>query len=79
MQGRGRGRAGVGLQPAVRAVPRTHGHDSGLTQRLQQLATDLDAAGNPLQQFLEMWAVRFGVALRAADYGEFALEDVITR
>lgn len=76
--GGGRGHAGLNHQPAYGA--RAYGaHDPALTQRLQQLATELDAAGMPLQQFQAEWTARFGTVLRAAEYGGFCLEDLIAR
>jgi hypothetical protein len=72
----GRGRAGVGLRgtagpPGLRSP--------ALTPHLQQLASEIDAAGVPLSEFLQLWTQKYGTTLRAADFGEFSVEDLIRR
>jgi hypothetical protein len=50
-----------------------------LTPCLQQLASEIDAAGLSLSEFLQLWTQKYGTTLRAADYGEFSIEDLIRR
>lgn len=72
----GRGRAGVGLRGTVGAPVSS---SQSLTPHLQQLASEIDAAGLPLAEFLQLWTQKYGTTLRAADFGEFSVEDLIRR
>lgn len=72
-RGRGRGRAGFGLPLA------TSRHDPAIQARLQQLETEIGAAGVSLHSFLQLWVERFGSTLQAADYSEVSVQAIIEK
>lgn len=82
MSGRGRGRAGRGLQlgsPPGLGPPGITTHDPELPTRLQQLADEIGAAGVPLASFLQLFVDRFGSTLQASDRTEYSVQNIIQK